>query len=96
MEILLWLVPAGVVTLIAMLWAGWAGRERPVEASREDAVRHLERGLQSSRPVRYAAPTPARDRSTGLAVRPSRRTDTAVGGARSETLSQDGSTRPTG
>jgi cytochrome c-type biogenesis protein CcmH/NrfF len=42
-EILLWLVPSGVVLVIAMVWAAWAGRPR-----RED------------------------DRSTGIAVRPSR------------------------
>ena len=28
MEILLWLAPAAVVTGLAMLWAGWVGRER--------------------------------------------------------------------
>ena len=27
MEILLWLVPAGVVTVLAMLWVSWLGRE---------------------------------------------------------------------
>ena len=26
-EILLWLVPAAVVTLVTMLWVGWWGRE---------------------------------------------------------------------
>ena len=34
MEILLWLAPAAVVTVLAMCWAGWAGRERP-EPDRE-------------------------------------------------------------
>lgn len=72
MEILLWLVPAAVVTLLAMLWAGWAGREGRGEVDREVAVRRLEKGLQSQRPVTYAVRAPARDRSTGIAVRPSR------------------------
>jgi hypothetical protein len=27
-EILLWLVPPAVVTVLAMLWATWAGRDR--------------------------------------------------------------------
>ena len=37
MEILLWLVPAAVVTGIAMLWAGWAGRPRSEQTQRSDA-----------------------------------------------------------
>lgn len=69
---MLWLVPAVVVTTAAMLWVGWIGREGRGEVDREVAVRRLERGLQSTRPLRYAAKTPARDRSTGVAVRPSR------------------------
>lgn len=72
MEILLWLVPAAVVTTAAMLWVGWIGREGRGEVDREVAVRRLEQGLQSARPLRYAAKAPARDRSTGVAVRPSR------------------------
>lgn len=73
MEILLWLVPPAVVTTLAMCWVAWAGRERTDEIDRDVAVRRLERALTQPKPQRYAAPTPARDRSTGVAVRPSRR-----------------------
>ena len=71
MEILLWLLPAAVVTVLAMCWIGWVGRERP-EPDREVLLRRLEKGLSSGPPVRYAAPRPERDRSTGIAVRRSR------------------------
>lgn len=74
MEILLWLAPAGVVTVVAMLWVGWLGREGRGTVDREAAVRRMGEALQRDRrPVRYAAPRPERDRSTGIAVRPSRR-----------------------
>lgn len=73
MEILLWLVPAAVVTVLAMLWVGWLGREGRGEVDREVAVRRMGEALQRDRrPVRYAARTPELDRSTGIAVRPSR------------------------
>lgn len=79
MEILLWLVPSAVVTGLAMLWVGWLGREGRGEVDREVAVRRLAGALEpdlrrSRRPVPgYAAPRPERDRSSGIAVRPSRR-----------------------
>lgn len=79
MEILLWLVPSAVVTVVAMLWVAWAGREGRGEVDREVAVRRLASALEpdSSRRRRptpgYAAPRATRDRSTGVAVRPSRR-----------------------
>jgi hypothetical protein len=74
MEILLWLVPPAVVTVVAMLWVGWVGRERRGEVDREVAVRRLGEAL-SRRPQQppYAAARRDRDRSTGIAVRPSRR-----------------------
>ncbi|GAB6984045.1 hypothetical protein [Nocardioides pyridinolyticus] len=76
MEILLWLLPSVVVTVVAMLWVGWAGREGRGEVDREVAVRRLaaalEREPRRSRPG-YAVEQPAPDRSTGVAVRPSRR-----------------------
>ncbi|MGH3366779.1 MAG: hypothetical protein ACRDOY_06225 [Nocardioidaceae bacterium] len=37
MEILLWLAPPAAVTVLAMVWAGWAGRE-PRRPDRGDAV----------------------------------------------------------
>jgi hypothetical protein len=75
-EILLWLVPPVVVTVVAMAWVGWLGREGRGEVDRDVAVRRLGEALQREprrrRAPGYAAPTPPRDRSTGVAVRPSR------------------------
>lgn len=78
MEILLWLVPPAVVTCAAMVWVSWLGRHAHREVDREVAVRRLAEALsperQQRRPVGgYAARVPQRDRSTGIAVRPSRR-----------------------
>lgn len=78
-EILLWLVPSVVVMVVAMLWVAWLGREGRGEVDREVAVRRLAGALERDprkrrRPVPgYAAERPAPDRSTGVAVRPSRR-----------------------
>jgi hypothetical protein len=78
-DILLWLVPSAVVTVLAMLWVAWVGREGRGEVDREVAVRRLAGALEPDgrkrrRPAPgYAAPQPDRDRSTGVAVRPSRR-----------------------
>lgn len=75
MEILLWLVPPAVVTLAAMAWVSWLGRDGRGEVDRETAVRRLGEALSvewGDRPG-YAATPPERDRSTGVAVRPSRR-----------------------
>ncbi len=81
--VLLWLAPTLVVTLVAMLWVSWAGREGRGEVDREVALRRMERVLDPAprrglarlarrRPVpSYVAPV-RRERSTGLAVRPSR------------------------
>ena len=71
MEILLWLLPAVLVTVAAMCWVGWAGRD-PREVDREVMVRRLAKGMSRETPLRSAAPRPERDRSTGIAVRPSR------------------------
>ncbi|MBF4160704.1 hypothetical protein [Nocardioides acrostichi] len=71
MEILLWLVPSVVVTLLACCWVGWAGRERR-EVDREVLLARMAAGMNKETPLRYAAPTPPRDRSTGIAVRRSR------------------------
>ncbi|MFC7496952.1 MULTISPECIES: hypothetical protein [unclassified Nocardioides] len=78
MEILLWLVPSAVATVVAMLWVGWVGREGRGEVDRDVAVRRIAAALEPDRKRRrpapgYAAPQPERDRSTGVAVRPSRR-----------------------
>ena len=73
MEILLWLVPAAVVTLVTMLWVAWWGREGRGEVDRETAARRLGEALgreQKRRPG-YAVARRAPDRSTGVALRPS-------------------------
>jgi hypothetical protein len=76
-EILLWLVPPAAVTVLAMLWVGWLGREGRGVVDPDVAVRRLGEALSQERlqrrPQRYAARTPARDRSTGVAVRPAQR-----------------------
>lgn len=72
MEILLWLVPAAVVTVAAMLWVGWAGRDGRGEVDREVAVERLGKALAKELPAgTRRTSAPARDRSTGIAVRPS-------------------------
>lgn len=73
MEILFWLLPPAVVTLVAMLWVAWLGREGRGEVDRDVAVRRLAQAMQKEPPAHTAhRPRPARDRSTGIAVRPSR------------------------
>jgi hypothetical protein len=67
-EILLWLVPPVVVTVLAMVWVGWVGRERR-ELDRDEAVRRLGKVLDKEpRPLPRRTPVP-RERSTGVAVR---------------------------
>nr|WP_227467024.1 hypothetical protein [Nocardioides lijunqiniae] len=62
-----------------MLWVSWLGREGRGEVDREVAVRRLGEALdRPARTQRYAAPAPERDRSTGVAVRPSRATPPAT------------------
>ena len=41
MEILFWLLPPVVVTLVAMVWVSWLGREGRGEVDRDVAVRRL-------------------------------------------------------
>ncbi|MFT3872706.1 MAG: hypothetical protein QM714_08685 [Nocardioides sp.] len=71
MEILLWLVPAAVVTTAAMVWAAWVGRDQSNHD--EDRVRtaaRLGRALASDRPVRYAPRPAPHTESNGVAIRP--------------------------
>ena len=72
-EILLWLLPAAMVTGLAMIWAGWVGRDRP---ERERTPAEQERFAEAIlRPLPPAARSSARarqrqrERSTGVAVR---------------------------
>ncbi|MEI7058791.1 hypothetical protein WBG06_23410 [Nocardioides sp. CCNWLW239] len=75
MDILLWLVPSAVVTVLAMAWVAFLGREGR-ETDREEVVRRLGIALENDktreRSKRYAAPQPPPDRSTGIAVRVNR------------------------
>ena len=72
MEVLLWLAPAVVVTVLAMVWVSWVGRDGRGEVDRDVAVQRLGRALDKELPAgTRRTSAPARDRSTGIAVRPS-------------------------
>ena len=75
MEILLWLVPAAAATLLAMLWATWAGRPERDDRDRSDAAyERFARAITKEHPTAgRPRPVATSDRSTGIAVRPSRR-----------------------
>lgn len=83
MEILLWLVPAGVATVVAMLWVGWWGREGRGQVDRETAARRLGEALSRERGPRpgYAVAPREEDRSTGVALRASRRRPVVLPGS---------------
>jgi hypothetical protein len=68
-EILLWLVPPVVVTVLAMAWVSWVGREGRGEVDRDEAVRRLGAALDKDRPAVRRTPRRPRERSTGVAVR---------------------------
>ena len=76
MEILWWLAPAGAATCLAMIWATWAGRPRrePGREQSEEAYERFSAAIAKEHPATHYPRIPARhDRSTGIAVRPSRR-----------------------
>ena len=71
-EILLWLVPSAVVTVVAMVWVSWLARDGRGEVDRDVAIERLAKALAKDLPARDPRkPAGARDRSTGIAVRPS-------------------------
>jgi hypothetical protein len=74
-EILLWLVPALAATVLAMLWAAWAGRPQRDERDRSEAAQaRFAKAIAKEHPgASRPRPQATRDRSTGIAVRPSRR-----------------------
>ncbi len=74
MEILAWLAPSGVVLVVMMAWAAWAGRPQREQTDRSDAAyERFARAIAKEHPAaRRPRPTQVRDRSTGVAVRPSR------------------------
>lgn len=79
MEVLLWLVPAGVVTLLACGWASWAARRERLDASddrrrspADDEAARARLGAALAKPLPHRAHhvEPQRvDRATGVAVR---------------------------
>jgi hypothetical protein len=79
-EILIWLAPSGVVLVIMLVWATWAGRPQRDEVDRSDAAyERFAQAIAKEHPT-AGRPRPAvvRDRSTGIAVRPSRRPGVAT------------------
>jgi hypothetical protein len=85
-QILWWLAPPVVATVLAMVWVAWLGRDGRGQVDRDVAARRLSEAM--ARPTRPASATPARptprgERSTGVAVRPSsRRADNLHGRTR--------------
>jgi len=73
-EILLWLVPTAVVAVAMMAWATWAGRPRREETDRSEAAYERFAAAMAKKHPGASRPRPmsARDRSTGIAIRPSR------------------------
>jgi hypothetical protein len=76
-QILWWLAPPVVATVLAMVWVSWLGREGRGEVDPDVAARRLDRAM--SRPSRVTprttpsqAPRPG-ERSSGIAVRSSSR-----------------------
>ncbi|MDE0777407.1 MAG: hypothetical protein OSB43_14120 [Nocardioides sp.] len=78
--VVLWLLPPVVVTLVAMGWVAWLGRESRGEVDRDQAVRRLGAALDPQpsrwRPWARSRPRPGYavaprtpDRSTGVAIR---------------------------
>jgi hypothetical protein len=84
MEILAWLAPSGVVLVVMMAWASWAGRPQRDEPDRSDAAyERFAAAIVKEHPAAgRPRPTVVRDRSTGIAVRPSRRAPAPSPGAR--------------
>ena len=74
-EILLWLAPSLVVLVAAMGWVTWLGRDRRGEVDKAVAAERLGRALAKEHHVRRVDHERVRDRSTGIAVRPTRRPD---------------------
>jgi hypothetical protein len=73
-EILLWLAPTAVVAVVMMVWASWAGRPRREQSDRSEAAyERFSRAITKEHPAAgRPRPMVARDRSTGIAIRPSR------------------------
>jgi hypothetical protein len=90
-EILLWLAPTAVVAVVMMVWASWAGRPRSGQTDRSEAAQErFARAIVKQHPgASRPRPMVARDRSTGIAIRPSR----SAGGPGERTGRSSGQTR---
>ena len=73
-QILIWLVPSGVVLVIMMGWVAWAGRPQREETGRSEAAyERFAKAIAKEHPgAGRPGPPAVRDRSSGIAVRPSR------------------------
>jgi hypothetical protein len=73
-EILMWLVPSGVVLVVMMVWAAWAGRPQREGNDRSDAAyERFAKAIAREHPgANRTRPPVVRERSTGVAVRRSR------------------------
>ncbi|WP_235737711.1 hypothetical protein [Nocardioides alcanivorans] len=72
MEILWWLAPSVVVTVLAMVWVGWLGRDGRGEVDRDVAAERMAKALRAEHQgLRQASPRLNRrpDRSSGVAAR---------------------------
>jgi hypothetical protein len=83
-NVLVWLLPSAVVLVVAMAWAAWAGRpQREQDDRSEAAYERFARAIAKEHPAaRRPRPAARRDRSTGIAVRPSRTGHPASGRTR--------------
>jgi hypothetical protein len=68
-EILLWLLPAALVTGLAMAWAGWIGRERPERERTPAEQDRFAEAILRPLPPEARRRARSRERSTGVAVR---------------------------
>lgn len=70
MDVLLWLAPAAIVTVAAMVWATRQGSRQETPADREEAVRRLGAALQTDfKPEYHALEAPARNQSGAVTIR---------------------------
>jgi hypothetical protein len=74
MEILVWLLPSGVVLIVMMAWAAVAGRPQREHTDRSEAAyERFAKAIEREHPgANRPRPAVMRDRSNGIAVRPSR------------------------
>ena len=75
-EILWWLAPSVAVTVLAMAWVSWLGRDGSGEGDREVAAERMAKALRARHPgLEQSSPRAPRrhDRSSGVALRTPRR-----------------------